>query len=112
MALTEPEVLLPLLARFGSVVPDGGVTEALFTIEPVALALTVPVIVMVTLEEAGKLGTAPLTLLPATVTLAGQAAPLVAPPHVALMEVMLLGRRSLKLVPLAGLGPALLTTKL
>ena len=110
LALTLPAVLLPLLLKVGSVVPAGGVTEAEFTIVPVADALTEPVMVMVTLPPAGNVGTWPLTRLPTTETLAGQTAPPSAFEHEALTPVIALGTVSLKIVPLAELGPALLTT--
>ena len=99
-----------LLAGVGSVVPVGGVTVALLTIEPEAEALTVPVMTIVTLPPTGSVGTLPATLLPVTLTDAGQTAPPFALVQVALTPVMLLGTLSLKLVPFAALGPALLTT--
>jgi hypothetical protein len=111
LALTLPTVLLALLLRVGSVVPVGGVTVAELMIVPMADALTVPLIVMVTLEPAGKVGTNPLTVLPTTETLAGQTAPPRALAQEAITPVMVLGTVSLKLVPLALLGPALLMTR-
>src|SRR5438034_631638 len=44
-----------LLAGFGSIVPDGGATEAVFTKLPVAVALTVPASVRVMLWPVARL---------------------------------------------------------
>jgi hypothetical protein len=80
--------------------------------EPTAVPLTVPAIVIVILEPAGRFGMAPLTAFPATVTLAGQVAPPLALPQVAVMPEILAGTVSLKIALLAALGPALLITRL
>ena len=75
-----------------------------------ALPTTFPDTVNVTVPLAGKVGINADTALPITVTVDGHTAPLVAPAQVAATPVKVLGTRSLKLVPPAALGPALVTT--
>ncbi|MNT27904.1 hypothetical protein D3C72_1635560 [compost metagenome] len=70
-----------------------------------------PVTVIVTELLAGRLAMVPLTTLPATVTVAGHNAPPVGLPQVAATPVIEDGTVSLKLVPLASVGPALPTSK-
>jgi hypothetical protein len=112
MALTGVFVVELLSERSGSLTPAGGDTFAVLVMEPTAVPLTVPAMVIVTLEPAGRLGMAPLTTFPATVTLAGQVAPPLALPQVAVMPEILAGTVSLKIALLAALGPALLITRL
>jgi hypothetical protein len=66
-------------------------------------------IVNVTLPFAGKLVIVLVTLLPATLT-APHVAPGVGNPQLAVTPVMAAGTASLKVVPLALLGPWLVTT--
>jgi hypothetical protein len=112
LALTLAAVLLLLLLKFGSVVPAGALMTAELTNVPVALALTVPLILIVTEAPEGSVGMLPVTLLPLTSVEAGQTAPPSADPQVAVnpIGVMPIGSVSLNVVPLALLGPALLIT--
>jgi hypothetical protein len=104
-------VLLLLLAVFGSTVPVGSVTVAVFEIEPVAEPDTVPFIVIVTELFAGKVGIVAETTLPLIPTELGQTAPFNALEQLALRLLIAALTASEKLVPLAALGPALLITK-
>ena len=112
MSATEPKLVVTLdklLPAFGSVVPPGGVALAVLTMEPVAEAEIVPLTVNVTLAPAGSVAMAAETVLPLTPTDPGQIAPAVALEQVATMEPIALGTISLKLAPLAALGPSFLT---
>jgi hypothetical protein len=107
--LTVAAVLLALLARFGSVTPVGGETLALLTMVPFAPAVTVPLMFKVTLPPAGSVGIEPVTLLPdIEMGELGQTAPPNALAQLAETPLIELGTESLKLAPLALLGPALL----
>jgi hypothetical protein len=99
-----------LFALFGSVVPPGGEAVAVFAKEPVAEADTVPLMVKVTLAPAGNVGIAPDTVLPLTPIDAGQIAPATWLPQFALIPLMFAGITSLKVAPLALLGPSLRMT--
>jgi hypothetical protein len=112
LALTLAAVLELLLLGFGSVVPLGAITLAVFTIVPVAVPESVPLMLTVTLEPAGKVAKIALTVLPLTLTLAGHTAPPVLALQLALTPVIPTGTTSVKLAPLALLGPALLITTL
>ena len=103
--------VLELLALLGSKVPGGTVTVAVLEILPVAEPATVPEIVMVTEPPDGSVATFPVTLLPITETLAGQVAPPVALPQLAVTPEMRLLTASAKLLVLAALGPALLINR-
>ena len=111
-ALTPVTEVAESLAEFGSNVPLGTATVAVFEIVPVADASTVPVTVKVTDPLAGSVGMTAETARPATLTLVGHTAPFVAPAQLAETPFNALGTRSLKLAPLAALGPALVTTML
>jgi hypothetical protein len=95
-----------LLALLGSVVPPGGDAVAVFANEPVAEADTVPLMVSVTLAPAGKVGMAPDTVLPLTPIVVGHAAPANWLPQLAETLLMFAGTTSLKVAPLALLGPS------
>src|SRR5436305_1000863 len=99
-----------LLLRLGSVSPLGGVTVAVLTKEPVALALILAEKEKVTLAPTGR----STLVLKAPVPLPGlptlMAPPPLAPTKVQLSLVTSAGTASLMLAPLATLGPALLTT--
>jgi hypothetical protein len=111
-AATGVLVVEVLSFKSGSVTPVGAVILPVFVMAPVAVPPTVPAIVMETLPPAGKLGMSPLTELPTGEILGGQVAPPVAFAQLAVMPVISLGTKSLKLALLAALGPALLITKL
>jgi hypothetical protein len=96
-----------LLVMSGSETPEGGVIDAEFVIDPVALPTTVPVIRMVILLPAGNRGMDADALLPATVIAEGHTAPLVAEPQVAAMLFIRDGTASLNKAPSAALGPGL-----
>jgi hypothetical protein len=90
----------------GSVTPFGGVIDAEFVIEPVAVLATVPVIVMVRLPPDGKTGIRLETLLPEIDTVDGQTAPLMAAPQLAEIDPIDDGTASKNEAPSALLGPA------
>src|SRR5260370_915189 len=99
-----------LLFRLGSLSPPGGVTVAVLTRVPVALALMLAEKEKVTLAPTGKstlVLRAPLPLLRLPELMAP---PPVAPTKVQLSLVTPAGTASLTLAPLATLGPLLLTT--
>ena len=101
--------VLVLFPGVGSVRPDGGVTVATLVIVPLVPA--VPVTVKVTLPPLGKVGMANVPACSdATVGEAGHTAPPVTLPQLTLDTVKLATAGSLTVVPLAALGPALLTT--
>jgi hypothetical protein len=108
VGVTGVVTVLVLLLESGSLMPGGRPMVAVLVMVPVALGETVPLIVMTTLPPEGKFGTLPLTLLPTTPMLLGQMAPTVAEPQLAETPVIALGTMSLKVVPLAVEGPALL----
>ena len=99
-------LVLVLFAVLGSVMPPATLAVAVFVKLPVAEPLTIPLIVISKLAPAGKLAIVPLTVLPETAILAGHSAPPVVVPQLAVIALMLPGSTSLKLVPLAALGPA------
>jgi hypothetical protein len=101
-------VLLLLLAMFGSIVPVGRVSAAVFEIEPVAEPDTVPFIVIVTELFAGKVGIVAETTLPEIPTVLEQTAPFSALAQLAVKPLIAALTVSEKLVPPAALGPALL----
>jgi hypothetical protein len=111
-AATGVLVVDVLSAKSRSVTPVGGVILAVLVMAPLAVPLTVPAIVMETLPPAGKFGINPLTELPTGEMAAGQVAPPIALAQLAVMPVMSLGTKSVKLALLAALGPALLITTL
>ena len=78
----------------------------MFAIDPVADGETDPVIVITTDPPAGNVGTEPLTLLPLTVTDAGQTAPPLALAQLALTPLIADATASLNVDALAELGPA------
>ena len=109
--LTVAAVLLALLARFGSVTLIGGETLALLMTVPLAPLVTVPLTLKVTLLPAGSVGIEAVTLLPDTeIGELGQTEPPDALAQLAVTPLSELGTKSLKLAPLASLGPALLIT--
>jgi hypothetical protein len=95
-------LLSPLLFELGSDVPAGGVTVALLTRFPVALATTKPL--------ATKISVPPLTtstvVLMLPVPLAGQLEP-VSALQVQVTPVIVAGKLSITFAPIAALGPAL-----
>ena len=95
-----------LLELFGSVVPLGGEAVAVFNNEPVAEADTVPLMVNVTLAPAGNVGMTPETVLLLMPIEGGQEAPANWLPQLAVMLLMVAGTTSLKVAPLALLGPS------
>jgi hypothetical protein len=104
--------VLLLLPRFGSTVPGGNVSDAVFEMVPVAEPEIVPEIVIVTELFAGKVGTAAETTpLPEMLIVDGHTAPFVAFEQVAVKPEMAELTVSEKLVPPAALGPVLLITK-
>ena len=98
-------LLSPLLFELGSDVPTGGVTLAVLIRFPVALATTKPVAVKVRVPPF-KTSTFAL-IFPEP--LAGQLEPALAA-QVQLTPVMVAGKLSTTVAPIAALGPALLTT--
>jgi hypothetical protein len=110
LGLTIPAVVLLLSALLGSVVPDGGVTVAVFETLPVAPAATVPETCKVMLPPAGSIAIVPLTVLPLMFIELGQAAPPVAPLQLAVGFVIAAGKLSKNVALLAELGPALRIT--
>jgi hypothetical protein len=110
LGFTIPAVVLVLSALFGSVVPEGGVTVAVFDILPEAPAATVPAICKVILPPEGSVAMLPLTVLPLTVIEPGQAAPPVALLQIAVGLVIAVGKVSENAALLAALGPALRIT--
>ena len=101
-----------LLLASGSVTPDGGAIDAVLVIDPVAPAATSPVMVNTAEAPAGKLGRFAVTLLPETPTVVGQVAPPLKGAQLAVMFEIEEGTTSLKLAPLAALGPAFETVML
>ena len=99
------------MAGVGSVTPAGAVTVAVLDSVLPLLAVTVPLMVKVTLPPAGSVVLLLLTVEPATLT-APQAAPPAGLPQLAVMLPMPAGSVSAKLAPFAADGPALLTTTL
>ena len=94
----------------GSVTPVGGSIVATFATLPPA-AVTEAFTVNVTLPPLGSVGMIiPAPCMAATVELAGQTAPPVAVPQVTLETLKPLTAGSVKIAPLAELGPALDTT--
>lgn len=110
VAFTVVTAVPLLLPGVGSVVPSGTVACAVLLMSPVAPGVTVPPMVKVRLLFAGRLLSKALTVLPVTRPLDGQIAPPVALPQLALTLLIEAGTISVKLVPLATLGPKLLTT--
>ena len=109
---TDPRLVVAvelLFAVLGSVVPPGGLAVAVFAMEPVAEPETVPLMVNVTLPPAGSVGIAADIVLPEMPVLAGQAAPPMAVPQLALKAITDAGTTSVKLALLAALGPSLRT---
>jgi hypothetical protein len=104
-------VLLLLLAVFGSRVPVGSASVAVFEIEPVAEPAMVPLMVMVTEPLAGRVAIVPETKLPVIPTELGHIAPFRAFEQLADKPLIAVLTVSEKLVPPAALGPALLITK-
>ena len=100
----DVSVLVPL-----AVTPVGGAIVAWFVM--LAVPLDVPLTVNVTDPPLGSVGTVVDMLLPAA-TLPGQTALPVALPHVVVTPVIAAGTVSVTVVPLASLGPLLLTTML
>ena len=101
-----------LFAVLGSVVPPGGLAVAVFASDPLADGETEPLMVIVTLDPAGIVGTTPDTKFPAKPIEAGHTAPPVALAQLAAMPVTAAGTLSLNVAPDAGLGPSLRITKL
>jgi hypothetical protein len=99
-----------LLVLFGSMVPPGGETVAVLAMEPVAEVDTVPLMVKVTLAPAGNVGMAPDTALPLMPIEVGHEAPANGLPQLAVMLLIFAGTTSLKVAPLALLGPSLRIT--
>ena len=99
-----------LLAGLVSVVPDGVVTLATLRIEPDAPA--VPLTTKVRLPPAGKVVIVKPLCRPATVGLAGQAVPPLAPTQVTVVAVKLATAGSTTMAPLAPLGPLLVMIRL
>jgi hypothetical protein len=108
VGVTGVVTVLLLLLGSGSLIPEGTPIVAVLVMLPVAPGETVPLIVIVMLAPEGKLGTLPLTVLPLILIFVGQTAPAVALVQLAETPVMVLGTISLKVVPLAAEGPALL----
>ena len=105
--------VLVFLAGSGSVAPGGKVRLAVLVTLPVAAGLIVAVTVNVTLLPAGKVAMGiPVPCMAVIVGAAGQAAPPVMAPQLTLLTVRLATAGSVKIVPFAALGPALLTTML
>src|SRR5260221_597270 len=103
-------VLTVLLAGVGSVVPAGGLAVAVLVSVPLA-AVTVPLMVNVTLPPDGRVVTVLVTFCPATLTVP-QAAPPVAVPQVAVMLPIPTGTLSLKVAPSAADGPLVVSNTL
>jgi hypothetical protein len=106
---TTVVVTLELLLGVGSVIPAGSAAEAMFVIGLGEVPLTVPLISKVILLLAGNVGTTALTVFPEILKPGGQIALLVVPRHAASIFEMPAGTLSVKVVPLAALGPALLS---
>ena len=100
----DVSTLVPL-----AVTPVGGAIVAVFVM--LAVPLEVPLTVNVTDPPLGSVGTVVEILLPAA-TLPGHTALPVALPHVVVTPVIATGTVSVTVVPLASLGPLLLTTML
>jgi hypothetical protein len=100
--------VLVLLPGSGSLTPGGKPIVAVFEMVPVAFAATTPVMVISRLAPEASVGMDPEIVLPDTETAAGQLAPALALPQVALTPLMTEGTISLKVVKLALDGPALL----
>ena len=101
--LTVMAAVPVLLFGLGSVTPTGGVTAAVLVIGPLTEPSAVAVKVKVTRPPDGKVATLPLTLLPATVAVAPW-------PLTKTGLTKPAGRLSVKVAPLAALGPALVMT--
>ena len=102
--------VLVLFAAVGSVIPEGGVTLAMFVIVPLAVA--VPTTDKVILPPLGKVGIAKVPACNAAIVeLAGHDAPPVAVPQVTLFAVKFTTDGSLTVVLFAAVGPLLVTTK-
>ena len=108
VGVTGVVTVLLLLLISGSLTPGGKPIVAVFVMVPVAPGETVPLIVIMTLPPEGKFGMLPLTLLPTTLMFVGQTAPVLALVQLAETPVIAFGTISLKVVPLAAEGPALL----
>jgi hypothetical protein len=98
-------LLSPLFALLGSDVPTGGVTVAVLTRLPVALAITVPVAVKVIVPPLATLTVALMSPVPE----AGQLEPALAL-QVHVTPVIVAGKLSITFAPFASLGPAFETT--
>src|SRR5438270_912713 len=109
--VTVAEVVLELLAGVGSVTPVGGVTLAVLDRVLPLLAVTVPLMVKVTLPPEGSVVMLLLTAEPLTLTVPHTAPP-VGLPQLAVMLPMPAGSVSAKLAPSAAAGPPLLTSTL
>ena len=96
-----------LSVAFGSSTPAGLVTVAVLLIVPIALPSTTPLILKVTSAPLGMLAKIPETVLPDTLIGAGQVAPPIALTQTAETVPIEAGTKSLKLAPLAALGPVL-----
>src|SRR5690242_20241973 len=94
-----------LFAELGSDAPDGGVTLAVLTSRPVAVADTVPVAVNVTDPPTGTLTLA--LMLPAPEGSVQTPPP--APMQVQVTPVSAAGKLSITVAPIASLGPAFVT---
>src|SRR5882724_12084713 len=107
--IADPLTVELLSFRFGSVTPLGGATVAV--LETSCPLVAVPVIVIVTLLFAGKVGTVPLTSLPLTPGLAQTAAPLATLQDGIPVSVTVAGTRSSYDALSAESGPGLLMTR-
>ena len=99
--VSESVSVAVLLAPFGSLLPTGAATVAVFTSEPVAAGATVPVTVNVTVPATRRLTEALMLPLPE----AGQVEPAVAV-HVHVTPVSVAGSVSVTVAPVITDGPA------